>query len=63
MKAHEQQRGMPVLRRELRIHLDHYVIGRAMHDHEVERRARVEIDSIEREIMRCRYGITSHREV
>lgn len=60
MRNHKERRGMPVLRRELRIHLDHYAIGRAMNDREVERRARIEIDSIEREILRCRYGITSN---
>lgn len=60
MRNYEEARGMPVLKRELRIHLDHYAIGREMNDREVERRARIEIRSIEREIMRCRFGITSN---
>lgn len=50
MGSYEEARGMPVLRRELRIHLDHYGIGCEMNDHEVKRRARIEIDSILREI-------------
>lgn len=59
MSNNAEQRGMPTLRRELRIHLDHYAIGCAMDDHEVKRRATIEIESIEREIMRCRFGITN----
>jgi len=47
---HEERRTLTVLKRELRIHLDHYGIGCAMMDHEVKQRARIEIDSILREI-------------
>ena len=57
MLQHAPQRGMTTLKKELRIHLDYYGIGREMNDREVQRRARIEIDSIEREIMRLRYGI------
>jgi len=46
----EERRGLPKLKKELRIHLEHYGIGCDMNDDDVKRRARIEIRSIEREI-------------